>query len=417
MPFSNSELQSLKSILSEQIRELEEDKTFYKESIGNLVRLKKPFVNSGVKEVVDKYNGMIRDQYRDVDKADKKLKRLRGLQESVKAELADQVDAERIEKAAVSLTASLHGLIQKKISEADMNLIQGSIASPAAPNENLQAAMGRFKEGYGVQTTGYLQTSGTVLGGLQTSGVSQGWSDYKMEDFQDTLPQFIASPAYEIPQPQYRTLELRPSDLPSATFSPVDPKIFYPNRIVSPQNPDPSYDQPALDSRWYTIPKNRIENPGFTVTKRYVDEGMKPSNPKDAIGSGKLPLHLWPATATAMGCIGFLNGMLKYGRANFRAIGIRSSIYVDAAKRHIDAWFEGEECDPDDGVPHLAAALACLGIIVDAQAAGKLNDDRQVRGGYRALVASLTPHVARLKALHATKDPKHYTIADNATLV
>lgn len=136
-------------------------------------------------------------------------------------------------------------------------------------------------------------------------------------------------------------------------------------------------------------------------------------NPKDAIGSGKLPLHLWPNTATAMGCIGLLNGMLKYGRGNWRAAGIRASIYVDACKRHLDAWFEGEECDPDDGVPHLAAALACLAIITDARAAGKLNDDRNMAGGYRDLVSELTPHVQRLKELHADRDPKHYTIADN----
>lgn len=139
----------------------------------------------------------------------------------------------------------------------------------------------------------------------------------------------------------------------------------------------------------------------------------KPTNPKDAIGCGKVPVHLWPNTATAMGSIGFLNGALKYGRANFRATGVRASIYYDAARRHLDAWFEGEECDPDDGVPHLAAALACLAIIVDAEAAGKLTDDRQVEGGYRELMDSLTPHVGRLKDLHKGRDPKHYTVADN----
>lgn len=141
--------------------------------------------------------------------------------------------------------------------------------------------------------------------------------------------------------------------------------------------------------------------------------GLKPTNPKDAIGSDKLPIHLWPSTATALGCVAMANGMLKYGRSNFRAIGVKSSIYIDAAKRHIDAWFEGEECDPDDGVPHLAAALACIAIIVDARAAGKLNDDRQVSGGYRALVEELTPHIKRLKELHKDRAPKHYTKADN----
>ena len=139
-----------------------------------------------------------------------------------------------------------------------------------------------------------------------------------------------------------------------------------------------------------------------------------PLNPKDACGDSKLPLHLWPNTATAMGCIAMLNGALKYGRSNFRAVGIRASIYYDAAKRHMDAWFEGEELDPDDGVPHLSAALACVAIIVDARATGRLNDDRMIAGGYRKLVDQLTSHVERLKKLHEHRSPRHYTIADSA---
>lgn len=138
---------------------------------------------------------------------------------------------------------------------------------------------------------------------------------------------------------------------------------------------------------------------------------LKPSNPKDLIGSGKIPMHLWPATASALGSLGLLDGMLKYGRSNFREVGVRASIYFDAANRHLNAWFEGEAVDPDSGLPHLAHALACLAIIVDAEAAGKLNDDRQAPGGYRELINSLTPHVARLKAVHEGKTPAHYTIA------
>ena len=137
----------------------------------------------------------------------------------------------------------------------------------------------------------------------------------------------------------------------------------------------------------------------------------KPTNPKDAIGSDKLPLHLWPESATAMGCIGMLDGALKYGRGNFRAIGVRASIYVDACRRHLAAWMEGEDCATDSLVPHLAHALACLAIIVDAEAAGKLNDDRNLSAGYRELVEKLTPHVPRLKAAHSDKNPYHYTIA------
>lgn len=138
----------------------------------------------------------------------------------------------------------------------------------------------------------------------------------------------------------------------------------------------------------------------------------KLSNPKDFIGSSKLPLHLWPTTATAMGCIALLEGASKYGRTNYRVHGVRASIYVDACKRHLDAWFEGEDLSPE-GIPHLANALACLAIIVDAQAAGKLTDDRNVQGGYRELVKYLTPFVNQLKETYKDKDPKHYTIKDD----
>lgn len=65
-------------------------------------------------------------------------------------------------------------------------------------------------------------------------------------------------------------------------------------------------------------------------------------NPKDAIASTKLPLHLWPATATAMGCLGMLVGRQVYGRENFRTLGALASVYVDACKRHLDAWMEGK---------------------------------------------------------------------------
>lgn len=157
----------------------------------------------------------------------------------------------------------------------------------------------------------------------------------------------------------------------------------------------------------------RCDVDGCTGDCLGCDPTSKATNPKDVVGSGKLPLHLWPMTATAMGSLGLLEGLLKYGRSNWRVSGVRASIYVDALFRHIAAWFEGDDIDPDSGLPHLAHALACLAILVDAQAAGKLVDDRQIKGGYRALVEALTPHVERAKANHADKSPRHYTIADS----
>lgn len=148
----------------------------------------------------------------------------------------------------------------------------------------------------------------------------------------------------------------------------------------------------------------RSDEPGLAV------------NPKDAIGATKLPLHLFPAEAVALGCLGMLEGATKYGRNNYIAgDGVVASIYVDAAKRHLDAWFAGEECAPDTGTPHLANALATIAIVVKCQAHGKLIDDRDytgVSGAYRRFVDGITPHVKRLQAMFADKKPRHFTIAD-----
>ena len=140
---------------------------------------------------------------------------------------------------------------------------------------------------------------------------------------------------------------------------------------------------------------------------------MKPSNPKDAIGSDKVPMHLWPKTASVLGAMALLDGALKYGRSNWRAVGIRASIYYDAIDRHMTAWFEGEDIDPDSGLPHMAHVLAGAAIIVDAIAADRFRDDRMIRGGHREIMERWSPSVIDLKAKHAERNPRHYTIADN----
>ena len=143
-------------------------------------------------------------------------------------------------------------------------------------------------------------------------------------------------------------------------------------------------------------------------------EGTKPTNPKDAIGTDKVPLHLWPTDATVLGSLALLDGALKYGRANWRDAGVRASIYYDAALRHLSRWFEGETLDADSGLPHLGHVLACIAILVDSEAAGILVDDRNFNGGhYEDFLARITPQVKRLKEKHSSRAPKHYTINDN----
>jgi hypothetical protein len=142
------------------------------------------------------------------------------------------------------------------------------------------------------------------------------------------------------------------------------------------------------------------------------------ANPKDAAGRAKVPLHLWPATATAFGAMGFQEGMLKYGRNNWRATPVSAAVYAAAAKRHIDAWMEGQDNAPDTGNPHLGNALACLAILVDAQVNGTLIDDRNYtpdEQAYERMMQTLTQQVAALQKRFADKTPKHWDRRDNHT--
>jgi hypothetical protein len=105
----------------------------------------------------------------------------------------------------------------------------------------------------------------------------------------------------------------------------------------------------------------------------------KPTNPKDAVGIAKVPLSTVPATVIFETGLGMMEGALKYGRHNYRAIGVRSSVYYDAAIRHLGAWWEGEDTDPDSGLSHVTKAIASLVVLRDAMIQDKLTDDRPPR--------------------------------------
>jgi len=142
------------------------------------------------------------------------------------------------------------------------------------------------------------------------------------------------------------------------------------------------------------------------------NKNLKNTNPKDIIGNNKLPLHLVPRTSIYYCCLALLDGALKYGRTNWRKAGVRASIYYDACNRHLDRWFEGEIIDPDSGLPHLAHAIACITILIDATEKGNLKDDRMYPTNFERMLKKLSPHVERLRKLYKKRNPKHWTIKD-----
>lgn len=140
---------------------------------------------------------------------------------------------------------------------------------------------------------------------------------------------------------------------------------------------------------------------------------MKPSNPKDAIGMSKVPMHLIPGSAKAYMAMAFLEGALKYGKYNWRVAGVRSSIYLDAMERHMEKYKNGENIDQLTKVPHLASIMACCAIILDADLVGKLTDDRPPRAEVSKLMDNLAAHVGYLKELYEGETPHQYTLDDD----
>jgi len=104
----------------------------------------------------------------------------------------------------------------------------------------------------------------------------------------------------------------------------------------------------------------------------------KPTNPKDALGIKKVPFNCVPCGPLCEVGLAMLEGARKYGRHNYRAIGTRASVYYDAALRHITAWWEGEDIDPDSNIHHLMKAVASLMVVRDSMLMGNFNDDRPI---------------------------------------
>lgn len=61
----------------------------------------------------------------------------------------------------------------------------------------------------------------------------------------------------------------------------------------------------------------------------------KPTNPKDSVGIRKAPMSTVSAVVMAEVGVAMLEGAAKYGRHNYRAVGVRASVYYDATLRHL----------------------------------------------------------------------------------
>lgn len=100
------------------------------------------------------------------------------------------------------------------------------------------------------------------------------------------------------------------------------------------------------------------------------------NDPKGAAGALKAPMHLIPPYALEQSAWVHKLGSEKYGPYNWRDTGVCATTYVSAIMRHLNAWRDGEDLDPESGISHIAHIATSCNILLDAGHCGTLQDDR-----------------------------------------
>jgi len=156
-------------------------------------------------------------------------------------------------------------------------------------------------------------------------------------------------------------------------------------------------DLPEFDLRVRADARARGVNAPPAESPPPARAGSKPSNPKDLIGITKLAFSVYPLTVLYEACLGMMEGGLKYGRHNYRAVGVRGSVYFDATLRHLTAWWEGEDVDPDSQLSHITKAISSLTVLRDSMIRENWVDDRPPKSD-PAIMLRMNEHVKMLLA-------------------
>lgn len=91
---------------------------------------------------------------------------------------------------------------------------------------------------------------------------------------------------------------------------------------------------------------------------------------------GKARFDLLPSDALAAFAQVVTVGAAKYGDRNWEA-GMNWGRMYAAAQRHLNAFWSGEDDDPETGLPHLAHALCCIAFLLSYTLRGVGADTRR----------------------------------------
>jgi hypothetical protein len=104
------------------------------------------------------------------------------------------------------------------------------------------------------------------------------------------------------------------------------------------------------------------------------------ANPKQANGDKKVKVQYIPPSAIIALGEALGEGGVKYGPFNWRDKPVEVLTYVGGMLRHLLAYMDGEDVDPEGGKLHLGGLMANAAILVDATHCGTIIDNRPKKG-------------------------------------
>lgn len=124
-----------------------------------------------------------------------------------------------------------------------------------------------------------------------------------------------------------------------------------------------------------------------------ADPTKNPANPKARYGDMKRRVDLVPPALELGAAVALAEGAEKYGPFNWRINHVEAMTYVAAIKRHLAAYVDGEDVDPESvkGKLHLEGIAASVAILLDSLYAGILIDNRPAKGPGPALTRLPAP--------------------------
>lgn len=91
---------------------------------------------------------------------------------------------------------------------------------------------------------------------------------------------------------------------------------------------------------------------------------------------GKAPLHFLPRLPLEETARVLEFGARKYAKDNWRK-GTDWSRFISAAMRHLLAYAEGEDLDPETGLSHMGHLICCAMFLEEYRQTKTGNDDRK----------------------------------------